>query len=74
MLVSDSFVTPRSQVFEFDYDGSGEYNMRYNFTNLIQGYSDVSVMPDMFRFDDFTPFHDELRMVRPDLVVGKWVT
>jgi len=28
----------------------------------------------MFRFDDFTPFHDELRMIRPDMVVGKWVT
>jgi len=47
--------------------------MHYNFANLIQGNSDVSITSDIFRFDDFTPFHDELRMIRPDLVVGKWV-
>jgi len=74
LLVSDSFVTPRSQVFNFDYDGNGEYQMHYNFSNLIQGYSEVSANEDLFRFDDFTPFHDELRMIRPDFVVGKWVT
>ena len=74
MLVSDSFVTPRSQIFDFDYDGSGEYQMHYNFSNLLQGYSEVSANEDLFRFDDFTPFHDELRMIRPDFVVGKWVT
>jgi hypothetical protein len=74
MLVSDSFVTPRSQVFDFDYDGSEEYQMHYNFSNMLQGYSEVSSNEDLFRFDDFTPFHDELRMIRPDVVVGKWVT
>jgi choline dehydrogenase-like flavoprotein len=74
MLVSDSFITPRSQLFDFDYDGYGEYQMHYNFSNLISGYSDVSVNDSLFRFDDFTPFHDELRMIRPDVVIGKWVT
>ena len=74
MLVSDSFVTPRSQVFDFDYDGSEEYQMHYNFSNMLQGYSEVSANEDLFRFDDFTPFHDELRMIRSDFVVGKWVT
>lgn len=74
VLVSDSFVTPRSQIFDFDYDGSGEYQMYYNFSNLIRGYSEVSANDDLFRFDDFTPFHDELRMIRPDFVVGKWVS
>ena len=73
-LVSDSFVTPRSQLFDFRYDGSGEYKMHYNFGNLIQGFSEVHTSNDLFRFDDFTPFHDELRMIRPDFVVGKWVT
>jgi len=73
-LVSDSFVTPRSQIFDFDYDGSGEYQMHYNFSNLLRGYSEVSARENRFRFDDFTPFHDELRMIRPDFVVGKWVT
>jgi choline dehydrogenase-like flavoprotein len=74
LLVSDSFVSSRSQIFDFDYDGSGEYQMHYNFSNLIRGYSEVSANNVLFRFDDFTPFHDELRMIRPDFVVGKWVT
>ena len=73
-LVSDSFVTPRSQLFDFSYDGSGEYKMHYNFGNLIQGFSEVTANNSLFRFDDFTPFHDELRMIRPDFVVGRWVT
>ncbi|QMU55017.1 MAG: hypothetical protein GKS07_09090 [Nitrosopumilus sp.] len=73
-LVSDSFVSPKSQLFDFDYDGNGDYQMHYNFLNLIRGYSEVSASGDLFRFDDFTPFHDELRMIRPDFVVGKWVT
>ena len=73
-LVSDSIVSPRSQVFDFEYSGNEEYQMQYNFANLLRGYSEVSVNNDLFRFDDYTPFHDELRMIRDDFVVGKWVT
>jgi choline dehydrogenase-like flavoprotein len=74
MLVSDSAITPRTQVFEFAYDGSGKLDMSYNFGNLILGRSDVKSNHTIFRFDDFTPLHDELRMVTPDFAVGKWVT
>jgi choline dehydrogenase-like flavoprotein len=73
MLVSDSAVTPRAQVFYFDYE-DGEIDMRYSFANMLHGRSDVTVNDALFRFDDPTPFHDELRMVTPDLVVGRWVT
>ena len=68
------FMSPKSPVFDFEYDGNGEYQMHYNFSNLIRGYSEVSINDDLFRFDDFTPFHDEIRMIRPNFVVGKWVT
>ncbi len=76
MLVSDSFVTPRSQIFDFNYNGEGDYKMHYNFANLLRGFSEVTIREDIFRFDDFTQFHDELRMIRgrPDVVFGKWVT
>jgi hypothetical protein len=73
MLVSDSAVTPRTQVFYFDYQ-DGEIDMRYSFANMLQGRSDVSVSKTLFRFDDPTPFHDEVRLVTPDLAVGKWVS
>jgi hypothetical protein len=48
--------------------------MRYSFANMLRGRSDVSITDRLFRFDDPTPFHDELRMVTPNLVVGRWVT
>lgn len=73
MLVSDSAVTPRTQVFYFDHE-DGEIDMRYSFANMLRGRSDVSLSDTLFRFDDPTPFHDEIRLVTPDLAVGKWVS
>jgi hypothetical protein len=73
MLVSDSAVTPRSQLFYFNYE-DGEIDMRYSFVNILQGRSDVRITDSLFRLDDQTPLYDELRMVTPNLAVGRWVT
>jgi hypothetical protein len=73
MLVSDSAVTPRAQIFYFECE-DGLIDMRYSFANMLRGRSDVSVTDRLFRFDDQTPFHDEIRMITPELVVGRWVT
>jgi choline dehydrogenase-like flavoprotein len=73
MLVSDSAVSPRSQLFYFNYE-DGEVDMRYSFANMLHGRSDVAITDALFRLDDPTPFHDELRMVTPDVAVGRWVT
>jgi choline dehydrogenase-like flavoprotein len=73
MLVSDSAVTPRAQIFYFDYE-DGQIDMRYSFANMLRGRGDVSLTDRLFRFDDQTPFHDEIRMVTPNLIVGRWVT
>jgi hypothetical protein len=73
MLVSNSAVTPRTQLFYFDYE-DGQIDMRYSFANMLQGRSDVNITDRLFRLDDRTPFHDEIRMVTPNLMVGRWVT
>jgi hypothetical protein len=73
MLVSDSAITPRSQLFYFNYE-DGELDMRYSFANLLQGRSDVRITDSLFRLDDQTPLYDELRIVTPNLAVGRWVT
>jgi choline dehydrogenase-like flavoprotein len=73
MLVSDSAITPRSQLFYFNYE-DGEIDMRYSFANMLQGRSDVKITDSLFRLDDQTPLYDELRMVTPNLAVGRWVT
>jgi choline dehydrogenase-like flavoprotein len=73
MLVSDSALTPRAQIFYFDYE-DGQIDMRYSFANMLRGRSDVSITDRLFRFDDQTPLHDEIRMINPNLIVGRWVT
>ncbi|MDQ4014161.1 MAG: GMC family oxidoreductase [Thermoproteota archaeon] len=73
MLVSDSAITPRSQLFYFNYE-DGEVDMRYSFLNILQGRSDVRITDSLFRLDDQTPLYDELRIVTPNLAVGRWVT
>jgi len=73
MLVSDSAVMPRAQIFYFDYE-DGQIDMRYSFANMLRGRSDISITDRLFRFDDQTPLHDEIRMITPNLIVGRWVT
>jgi choline dehydrogenase-like flavoprotein len=73
MLVSDSAISPRSQLFYFNYE-DGDIDMRYSFANMLRGRSDVAIADSLFRLDDPTPFHDELRMVTPDLAIGRWVS
>ena len=70
MLVSDSAITPRSQLFYFNYE-DGELDMRYSFVNMLQGRSDVKITNSLFRLDDQTPLYDELRIVTPNLAVGR---
>lgn len=73
MLVSDSAITPRSQLFYFNFE-DGEMDMRYSFANILQGRSDVKITDSLFRLDDQTPLYDELRMVTSNVAVGRWVT
>ena len=73
MLVSDSAITPRTQIFHFESE-DGQTNMRYSFANMLRGYSDLAITDTLFRMDDPTPFHDEIRLVTPNLAVGKWVS
>jgi hypothetical protein len=40
----------------------------------LQGRSDVRITDSLFRLDDQTPLYDELRMVTPNLALGRWVT
>jgi hypothetical protein len=73
MLVSDSTLSPRSQMFYFNSE-DGIIEMKYTFANMLSGYSDVTIRDRLIRLDDQTPLHDEIRMVTPNLAVGLWVT
>jgi hypothetical protein len=73
MLVSDSSISPRSQLFYFNYE-DGEMDMRYSFANMLHGRSDINLEGSIFRLDDPTAFHDEIRMVTSDIAVGIWMS
>jgi hypothetical protein len=71
-LVSDSAVTPVSQVFDYTKDNLGKLQMEYTFGGLLRGISKVVLSKEEMRMYDFTNWHDEVRIVRNDFMVGKW--
>ncbi|MBI2267212.1 MAG: hypothetical protein HYU64_18960 [Armatimonadetes bacterium] len=71
-LVSDGGLSPESQRFTFTSDKSGELKMRYIFARLLAGNSRVEMTPEQMNTYDWTNWHDEIKMVTDDLMVGKW--
>ena len=71
-LVCDSAVTPVVQVFTYTYDMFGKLRMNYVFGNLLRGVSRVILTPQQMNMYDYTNWHDEVKMVKEDFMVGKW--
>jgi len=59
---------------EFDVKPGGRIEAHYSFMGLLEGLVHPVLGQDHFELDDFTPFHDEIRVVSPDFMVGKYVT
>jgi hypothetical protein len=59
---------------KFDHKPDGRLEARYQFLGLIEGLSESAFGQEHFRMDDFTQFHDEIRFVNNDLMVGKYFT
>jgi cholesterol oxidase len=58
---------------EFDDKPDGRLEARYQLMGLMEGLLLPSILQDHFELDDFTPFHDEIRKVSDNLMVGKYV-
>ena len=71
-LVCDSAVTPVVQIFTYTYDIVGKLRMNYVFGDLIRGVSRVILTPQQMNMYDYTDWHDEVKMVKEDFMVGKW--
>jgi cholesterol oxidase len=52
----------------------GRFLARYELMGLMEGLVAPALLKDHFQLNDFTPFHDEIRKVTPDFLVGKYVT
>lgn len=55
------------------WQSAGKMECRYRF-GLLRGDVDVTFTEEFVRLDDFTPFHDEIRAVDQDTLIGKWVS
>lgn len=71
-LVSDGAVTPVTQVFTYTKDNVGKLRMEYVFASLLRGISRVALTLQQMNMYDFTNWHDEVRIVTEDFMVGKW--
>ncbi len=59
---------------KFDLKPDGRLEARYRFLGLLEGMVEPVFAPDHFQMNDFTPFHDEIRYVARDFLVGKYTT
>lgn len=57
---------------EFDLQPDGRLESRYELMGLIEGLVMPSFLQDHFQLNDFTPFHDEIRKVTSDFLVGQY--
>jgi hypothetical protein len=71
-LVSDSTLTPVTQVFNYTKDNLGKLQMEYTFGGLLKGISRVILTPEQMNMYDFTNWHDEVKAVKGNFMVGKW--
>lgn len=58
----------------FSRKPDGKLESRYQLLGLLDGIVTPTVLADHFQLDDFTPFHDEVRRIDADFMVGKYIT
>jgi cholesterol oxidase len=51
----------------------GSFQANYQLMGVMEGLVVPSFVQDHFQLNDFTPFHDEIRKVTGDFLVGKYV-
>jgi hypothetical protein len=71
-LVSDGSLTPVVQTFVYTKDNVGKLQMEYSFGELLRGISQVVLTPDEMKMYDYTNWHDEVKIVNDNFMVGKW--
>jgi hypothetical protein len=72
--VANAAATGIVAYLKFDVKPDGRVEARYRFLGLLEGMVEPVFAPDHFQLNDFTPFHDEIRYVGDDLLVGKYTT
>lgn len=58
----------------FDRKPDGRLESRYRLLGLFEGLVMPAFLTNHFQLYDFTSFHDEIRLLDRDFLVGRWVT
>ena len=58
---------------QFNNKPGGQFEARYQLMGLMEGLVVPSFLKDHFQLNDFTPFHDEIRKISDDLLIGKYL-
>ncbi len=72
-MVSNTCLTPPVFRFRYHLDAQGKVTCEYIFMYLLRGNSRVEFTLEQMNMFDFTNFHDEIRMVKDDFLVGKYL-
>lgn len=59
---------------EFDVKPDNAIKGRYLFMKTVHGQMKVEIDPDHLSLIDFTPFHDEIRAIDENYMLGRWTT
>ena len=59
---------------QFNNKPDGRLEARYQLMGLMEGLVVPDFLKDHFQLNDFTPFHDEIRKVSADFMVGMYLT
>lgn len=73
-VISNANQAANIATLHFDPKPDGRLEARYQLLGFLEGLIVPSFVSDHFRLTDFTPFHDEIRALTPDLMIGKYVT
>jgi choline dehydrogenase-like flavoprotein len=73
-IISNANQVASAAYLKFDLKPDGRLESRYNLMGLMEGLVVPRFVQDHFQLEDFTPFHDEIRRVDDNLLVGKYVT
>ena len=58
---------------QFDRKPGGRLEARYQLLGLLEGLVTPRFVANHFELHDFTPFHDEIRKLDDDLMIGKYM-
>lgn len=72
-MVSSASLSPPLFRFWYTVDASGKVSCKWNFMNILKGNSKIKVTPRDLEMFDFTNFHDEIRMLTDDAMVGRYL-